>query len=137
MDNTDFYLRANFTDTLPNGDDLWLNGISTFDLVLIKKYLLEEESFTPLQLIAADVDESGEVSNLDIVFIARIILGLNAALPSTKNWRFIHSNWQFDANKPFDNITQAQLGLVITDGAAQTLDFTGLKTGDVNGSPVF
>ncbi|MEL7122974.1 MAG: dockerin type I domain-containing protein, partial [Bacteroidota bacterium] len=136
-DNTDFYVRANFNDTLPNGNTLWLNGVSTFDIVLIKKYLLGDEAFTPQQLLAADVDESGDVSNIDIVYIARIILMVDAVLPTTKNWRFIHSNWQFNQNNVFDNLNQAQLGLVITDGATQTLDFTGLKAGDVNGSSVF
>jgi len=51
----------------PLKDDDYLNGVSTYDIVLISKHILGVEALdSPYKIIAADINKSGNVSTLDI-----------------------------------------------------------------------
>ncbi len=95
-----------------------LNGVTTFDLVLITKHLLELEPFTnDYQYIAADANSSGTVTTFDIVVLKRLILNIDQSLPNGLN------SWVFDP--PFISINDIEAGMI-------DINFTGIKIGDIN-----
>lgn len=89
-----------------------LNGVSTFDLVLISQDILDIAPFeNPFQMIAADANNSGSITSFDVVAIRRVILGMDATFPAG-NWRYIpkictetqsFKNDFYDGN-PFDAV---------------------------------
>lgn len=120
----------------PQNDENWLNGVTTYDLVLISKHILGIEPFdSPYKTIAADANHSGSVTTFDIVQLRQLILGINDYVPNNKSWRFVAADYAFpNPTNPFsatikENITFDPLAADVT-GA----DFVGIKVGDVNGS---
>ncbi len=66
-----------------------LNGVSTFDLVLISKHILGIQLFeNPFQIIAADANNSGSITTFDVVTIRKVILGIDVTYPAG-NWRYV------------------------------------------------
>lgn len=58
-----------------------LNGVTTFDGVLISQSILGANSFTTIcQQIAADLSGSGSVSTIDLVFLRRLVLNIDQEL---------------------------------------------------------
>jgi hypothetical protein len=65
----------------PYRNDNPLNGLTTFDLVLISKHILGIEPLgSPWKLIAADANKSGSVTTADIIAFRKLILGIDTAL---------------------------------------------------------
>lgn len=110
------------------------NGVSTFDLALISKHVLNVQPLnSPYKLIAADANNSGSVSTLDLVAIRKVILFVSNEFPNNTSWRFVdkghiftnpQSPWadNFQEVKNFNNIV-----------GVNTADFVGIKVGDVSG----
>jgi hypothetical protein len=74
-----------------------LNGISSWDLVLISRQILGlPPLLTGFLLLAADANMSGHVTTLDNVDIRKLILGTNLTLPNANSWRFVDKNLQND-----------------------------------------
>ncbi|MDO8970595.1 MAG: hypothetical protein Q7U74_07905, partial [Saprospiraceae bacterium] len=122
----------------PEKDDNPLNGVTTFDLVLISKHILGQEPLnSPYKMIAADANKSGSITTFDIVELRKLILGIYNELPNNTSWRFVDKSFSFpNANNPF----QTQFPETIVEIAAITNqlgeDFVGVKVGDVNGTVV-
>jgi hypothetical protein len=58
-----------------------LNGVSTFDLVLINKHILGLEPLnSPYKMIAADANNSRSITTFDIVELRKLILGIYTEL---------------------------------------------------------
>ena len=80
----------------PYRNDNPLNGVSTFDLVLISKHILGLDTLdSPYQLIAADANRSGTVTTFDIVQFRKVILGIQDTVPGNTSWRFVDADWVF------------------------------------------
>jgi len=130
-------LAATFT-IAPEKDDNPLNGVTTYDLVLISKHILGIEPLnTPYKMIAADANKSGSITTFDIVEIRKLILGIYTALPNNTSWRFVDKSFSFpNANNPFQ--TQFPEMISVADALANQIDedFAGVKIGDVNGTAV-
>ncbi|MDX1410043.1 MAG: hypothetical protein R3330_17960, partial [Saprospiraceae bacterium] len=111
-----------------------LNGVSTFDLVLMHKHILGIDRLdSPYKIIAADINNSGSVSALDIVEARKLILGLYETFPDNESWRFVPADYNFsNPDQPFGFPEQLELDLT---GDVQA-DFVGVKVGDVNESNV-
>ncbi|MCB0661095.1 MAG: hypothetical protein KDC24_00035 [Saprospiraceae bacterium] len=111
-----------------------LNGVTTFDLALIGKYILGQNTLsTPYQLIAADVNQSGTITTLDLIQIQKIILGLEENFPGDLNWIFIPEEYEFpDPKNPWEYETEIIRYNLYNHQFA--LNFVGVKLGDVNGS---
>lgn len=114
-----------------------LNGVSTFDIVLIHKYVIGlENQFTPYQIASSDVNGSGTVTTHDIVLIRSLILGLNSSFPIGAGWQFLPAGYQFqNPANPFPELENMS-NTIQVDGDISDLDFIGLKYGDVNGSVI-
>jgi len=73
----------------PEKDRNPLNGVSTFDLVLMTKHILDIQPFvSPYQWIAADVNRSGTVTAFDMVQLRRLILAIDDKFHHNTSWRF-------------------------------------------------
>jgi hypothetical protein len=113
-----------------DGDDL--NGVNTYDLILIQKHILGLQILDSYyKYIAADANDDDRISALDIIDLRKLILGIYDDLPDNESWRFADANYDFAEgiwNYPEEVIVQPvpfpEIGV----------DFTGIKIGDVDGS---
>ncbi len=111
-----------------------LNGVNTWDLVLIKRHILNIEPLdSPFKIIAADANKSGTVTMYDIVELRRLILGTYSKLPYSASWRFLYREQMFqDSLNPFlDSLVETLRVGDILDNTVSG-DFCGIKIGDVD-----
>jgi len=121
----------------PVKDDNPLNGVSTYDLVLISKHLLSQEALnSPYKMIAADANKSNSISTFDVVEFRRLVLGIYTELPANTSWRFVNKNFVFtNPLNPFQTVFPEN-ALQITLQGGQSINFIGIKVGDVNGTAI-
>ncbi len=101
----------------PFKNDNPLQGLSTWDLVLISKHILGLQPLAqPWQLIAADLNCSNSITTFDIVEGRKLILGISTSLQGCggSNWRFIADPSGTPAN-------------------GSCVNFRGVRIGDVTG----
>lgn len=122
----------------PEKDDNPLNGVTTYDLVLISKHILGIEPFnSPYKMIAADANKSGSITTFDIVEFRKLILGIYNEMPSNTSWRFVDKNYAFpNALNPFQEVFAETVSVQDMQIANFNEDFVGIKIGDVNNSVV-
>ncbi len=116
-----------------DGDDV--NGVTTFDLILIQKHILDVQPFqSPYKIIASDVNKSNIVSTFDLLKLRKLILGVDPELEANTSWRFVQTNYTFqDSEYPLqENFPETRFIDQLT-GDLQ-IDFLGMKIGDVNAS---
>jgi len=128
---------GNYTVT-PMKDNDPLNGVSTFDLVLINKHILGLEPLSsPYKMISADANNSRSITTFDIVELRKLILGIYTELPNNTSWRFVDKGFAFpNQTNPFQTIfpETKQYANMTTSQMAE--DFFAMKVGDVNGNAV-
>jgi hypothetical protein len=113
-----------------------LNGVNTYDLVLISRHILGLEPLnTPYKLISADANKSGTVTTFDIVEIRKLILGTYNKLPNNTSWRFVDKAQVFtNPANPFADVIREDLQIVAIQQSLSNGDFVGAKIGDVDGT---
>ena len=120
----------------PEKNNELLEGVSTYDIVLLSRHILGTAPLNdPYRLLAADVNNSGSISTLDIVALRRAILHLSDAFPNNTSYRFLPADHVFaDPLQPWLDLPSAY-----AVGAAEVGDlgfnFTMLKVGDLNPAP--
>ncbi len=113
-----------------NLNPAWLNGVTTYDLVLISKHILGIEPLDNVfKQYASDANCSGSVTTLDIVHLRELILGIIQVLPNnTPSYKF------FDAVPPaqpnMQSICLDQVNTIVPS-ASSNVNFYIVKTGDV------
>jgi len=131
-----FMLPRNGDYTIaPTKNDDVLNGVSTFDLVLISKHILGLNPFdSPYKYIAADVNRSGSITAFDMVQLRQLILNVHTEFSNNQSWRFIDKAHQFTSEVPMGESFEEAITIQnLTENLVQT-DFIGIKVGDVNGN---
>ncbi|MBI5917166.1 MAG: T9SS type A sorting domain-containing protein [Bacteroidetes bacterium] len=133
-----------FSDVLLGGDYTvapekstgLLNGVTTFDMVLIKKHVLGDILLdSPYKIIAADVNHSGSVTTADLVEIQKAVLHITTAFANNQSWRFIDENYLFpNPQNPFQEAVPEVYNINDFTGNMDEVDFIAVKVGDVNGS---
>ncbi len=120
----------------PQKDIQPLNGVSTYDLLLIQKHLLGIKSLTSTyKLIAADANNNCSVSISDIIELRKMILTPGLNFKDNTSWRFVEANYVFpNTSKPCDfpevkNFNNLNPGMT-------SANFIGVKVGDVSGDAV-
>ena len=113
------------------------NGVSTADLILASKHILGVERLaSPYKMIAADVNNSGSVTTLDLIQMRKVILSIDKQFKNNTSWRFIDASYNFpDANNPWTNAFPEVINL--NDIEPEDLingDFIAVKVGDLNAS---
>ncbi len=111
-------------------------GVSTFDLVLITRYILGLEIFeSPYQRLAADANGDEDVSVQDIIAIRRLILGLDNAYQSNSAWRFVDADFVFPVNaNPWATSFPEVININNLSGSVRNADFLAIMVGDVSGN---
>ncbi len=129
-------LDNNYT-IAPSLNETPLNGVSSFDLILIAKHLVGIQSLdSPYKMIAADINKSGSLTTLDLVELRKLILYVNTDFENNTSWRFVDANFVFpDVANPFASVFPELISIngLLED---EQHDFVGVKVGDVNGSAI-
>ncbi|MBK9335078.1 MAG: T9SS type A sorting domain-containing protein [Lewinellaceae bacterium] len=122
----------------PLKDNDPLNGVSTFDLVLINKHILGLEPLnSPYKMIAADANNSRSITTFDIVELRKLILGIYTELPNNTSWRFVDKGYSFpNQSNPFQTLFPETKQIANMATSQMTEDFWSVKVGDVNGNAV-
>ncbi len=95
----DIPLGSNVT-AAPLKDDNPLNGVTSFDLVLISKHIQGIELLdSPYKMIAADADRNGVIDSTDIEEFWKLILGIYTELPNNTSWRFVDKSYDFPGSR--------------------------------------
>ncbi|MCC7465365.1 MAG: T9SS type A sorting domain-containing protein [Saprospiraceae bacterium] len=122
----------------PDKDDNPLNGVTTYDLVLMSKHILGLEPLnSPYKMIAADANKSGSITTFDIVELRKLILGIYSELPNNTAWRFVDKKFVFpNVYNPFQTSFPEVIGFLDIAPNQNEANFVGIKVGDVNGSVI-
>jgi hypothetical protein len=122
----------------PAKDDNPLNGVTTYDLVLISKHILGIEPLgSPYKMIAADANKSNSITTFDIVELRKLILGIYSELPSNTSWRFVDKAQVFaNPANPFAETIRENISVGVALANLTDEDFLGVKIGDVNNTAV-
>ena len=129
--------RGDNCELTPSRDSDLLNGVTTFDVALMSRHILDVAALSsPLKLVAADVNADGSIDGLDMVITRRLILRQTSAFPDNKSWRFAPKVYQFP---PTANTNPALsfpdfLAFVNLTDTVRGADFWAIKTGDLNGT---
>ena len=112
-----------------------LNGVTTFDLVLISRHILGIELLdSPYKMIAADANSSKTITTFDKVIIRRLILQIEDEFQNNSSWRFVDMAYDFPnpTNPWLEDFPEViDVAAMPTNTSA---NFIGVKIGDVNGS---
>jgi hypothetical protein len=116
----------------PNKDMNPLNGVSTYDLLLMQKHLLGIKALnSPYKLIAADVNNSANISISDIIELRKMILTPGLNFKDNTSWRFVEAGYVFpNPAKPYGFPETKSFQAL---GANNAANFTAVKVGDVSG----
>jgi Dockerin type I domain len=111
-----------------------LNGVTTYDIAMISKYLLGlEPAKSPYQLIAMDVDRSGEIDASDMILVRNLILRKSTTFPNNTAWRFIPKSYVFkNPENPFAEDFPEVLSISNPSQNVENADFVAVKIGDGN-----
>ena len=112
-----------------------LNGITTFDLVLIHKHISGVEVFwSPYQRLAADANLDGLINQQDLLLLRDLILGIRREFPGGQSWRIFPENYPFET--AFSPAGQAVAPCILTpqypDSGGGIYKMVAIKIGDVN-----
>lgn len=112
-----------------------LNGISTFDLVLLMKLIIYDQETSPMKSIAMDVDNSGYNGIGDLVLIRSLILGFPSNNDITNvlfKPKELFFNSDFD---PFNfDVDFTKYDFEKEDFDELSFEFEAYKVGDMNDS---
>ncbi|MDX1912726.1 MAG: T9SS type A sorting domain-containing protein [Saprospiraceae bacterium] len=112
-----------------------LNGVTTYDRVLVSKHISGIELLdSPYKIMAADVDNSNSVDQTDLNTILNLVSTVIIEFPNG-HYRFVQAAYVFpDPFNPFP-FPETQ---VITNlqSDVSNVDFIGVKKGDVNNTAV-
>jgi len=119
----------------------WLNedpleGVTTFDLVLISKHILNSAPISsPYKLIAADVNNSKTITTLDMVQLRKIVLNIETELQNNLSWRFVDASYVFpNPANPWEEAFPEIISINNLAGDLKDQNFIAIKVGDVSGN---
>jgi hypothetical protein len=112
-----------------------LNGVSTFDMVLMQKHILGIQPLdSPYKMIAADINNSKSITTLDLILLRKLILNLDTKFTSNTSWRFVDAAYRFpNPSNPWSE-SWPEIASINNLSAKATADFVAVKIGDVNGT---
>lgn len=129
-----FEIEEGSTYTLtPRKNTNLLNGVSTYDLVIVQRHILGIDLLdSPYKYIAADVNRSGTITAFDMVQLRKVILNIDEEFPNNWSWRFVSSSYPMDPNNPLEDYAEEHQLINAQDGA--NVNFVAVKIGDLNSS---
>ena len=120
----------------PQSADDWGNGITTWDIIPIRKHVLNTELLnSPYQLIAADINNNGSVTTADAILLRSFILQLTTEFPNNSSWRYIDADYAFpQPTNPWLETFPEEVNLETLSEDAMQNNFIAVKIGDMNGT---
>lgn len=130
--------QGSFYSVKPYKNDDPVNGVNTMDLIRIKKHILYTSRLeSPYQIIAADANNSGNVSAIDLIRLRRLILSIDDAFENNTSWRFIDGHHEFtDPQNPFLTPFPESIDIETMEGKRLDMNFVAVKVGDVTGDAI-
>jgi len=126
-------LNSGSYDLIPEKNELPLNGVSTFDLIIMSKHILGVQPFTASnQFIAADINANGVVSTADVVELRKMILGLQSDFSKNKSWRFVEKGVTYSTSNVLSWLANLPTKKQFFNLDNPKADFTAIKVGDLN-----
>jgi hypothetical protein len=125
------YIDSTFrVELMKNGEPL--NGVTTADAISIKNHILGKQAFTsPYSILAADVNESKNLTAADVKEIRLLIIGNIDKFTKTSNWKFIDANYIFpNPSYPYDAPNYVEW--IQKNENTKYINFIAIKMGDVN-----
>ncbi len=118
----------------PYKNDAPENGLTALDLALVQQHILGTNFLSsPYKIIAADANNSGSITALDLVAIQNVIIGNATSFPNNTSWRFVPEDYVFpDPMNPFSPGFPEEITLYSLGADSLTENFIAIKTGDVN-----
>ena len=109
------------------------NGVSTFDIHLIAKHVLNVQPLSsPYYMIAADINKSGSITTLDMVELRKVVLRVSSQYRNNTSWRFVDKDYSFqNPSNPFTFPEVVNYNDLFSPQLST--DFIAIKIGDVNG----
>ena len=115
-----------------NNDVAKTNGVTSLDIVLIQSNILGKSQLNSVyKRIAADVTGDGFITAVDLVYIKRLILGIDTVYPVKKLWVFVDSSYVY-ADSLHPAPYKDSISIKGLSGNLQKQSFIGIKLGDVN-----
>lgn len=120
----------------PEKNDDPLNGLSTADLIILRKHILGLDTIeSPYTLIAADLNNSGDIDSEDGEILRRLVLHIDTVMTHTDSWRFVDAAYVFpDTMNPWQETFPEEMFMEAIEGDYDSLDFIAIKMGDMNRS---
>ena len=127
--------QADYT-VAPELDVFPLNGVSTFDLVLISRHILSVQPLdSPYKLIAADVNNDKKITTIDLIHLRKLILAIDTEFANNTSWRFVRADYVFPVpTNPWFEVFPEVYNVNDLAGQINDADFVAVKIGDVNSS---
>ncbi len=127
-------LGGNYLITPSKASTSLLNGVTTFDMVLMMKNVLQTSSLGPFQLLAADVNRDGQLTVFDMIVIRQWILAIITD-PMGRGWRFASTDFEFPSPaSPQGQGSVDHIEVFSLQGTISHIDFVGVHLGDINDS---
>ncbi len=115
-------------------NESFLNGVTTADIVKIKRHILEIEFLiSPYKLLAADVNRSNTLTGADASEIRRLVLGIVPEFQKVPSWIFVPKEFVFSGN-PLDDLNKfipSCDSIEIKDKSIEDKNYVAIKMGDV------
>ncbi|MBL7825062.1 MAG: T9SS type A sorting domain-containing protein [Saprospiraceae bacterium] len=140
--------NGNFTVSLQAGEaysvqplhckDYALNGVTSFDMILIDKHITGVQPLNnPYKIIAADVSNNQLIGNFDTTLMRRLILGIETEIPAG-NYRSVPKSYNFpNPQNPFFPPFPESYFIPNLDQNHINVDFVVIKIGDVNNTCIY
>ncbi len=123
----------------PSMIDESMNGITLVDVLILRRHLNRQQSLdNPFKYVAADINGDGRLTTADEQLLLLEMMGLVEDMSTVDTWRFVPSTHDFPIVKDFE--TRGELfdypQEVMIDPLVEreTIDFTGIRIGDLNNS---
>jgi|GEM_PF-5050215 len=118
----------------PVRDDAPTIGLTAYDLILLGQHLLEQVTLdSPYKLIAADVNNSGSITSLDMIALRRVLLFIDTEFANNTSWRFVETAYTFpNAANPFATTFPEVINYNNLSTDQLNADFVAVKVGDLN-----
>lgn len=112
----------------------WLNGISTFDLILLSRIIRGRyKNLSPYSYIASDINNDQRVSTSDLISLLYVLIGKETSFPNNKSWNFVDADFDFfDSTNPWP--FSRTIGINNLSGHSENNDFIAVKIGDLSGN---
>ncbi len=120
----------------PERNDDAINGVSTLDLVIIQRHILDLERMTsPYKYLAADANNDKRITASDLSELRKLILGIISEFPNNTSWRFVDKSIQMADPTLIWNANE-YMYIDEFNNDMMNNDFIAVKVGDVNNSAV-